>query len=111
MKDVKTILKSLRTRLIEYRVYKENSKTQISGHIASLEIALNLAELGVYENREIYSLEQYWFKADYYIRLVLENSEWEDMADLYDEMCEAVKEQNYFSKENSVSSGSIGFKR
>ncbi len=110
MRDIKEIVKLLRNRLIEYRNYKVQSNTVISGHVGSLEIALNLAEFGVYENREIYPLEQYWFKADYYIRLVFENSEWEDLADLYDEMCRAVVELDYFMKDDSSSSSKIGFK-
>lgn len=83
----------LRKRLTEYR-YARRDK-EVSTHIISIEIALGLVELSLNESRNIRLEEEQWFNASYYIQMVLEGSEWEDISDMYMDLKDAVESQNY----------------
>jgi hypothetical protein len=47
---------------------------------------LNLVEFSIYEQRKITKNEEQWFDGGFYIHLVLDNCEWEDIATLYSEL-------------------------
>lgn len=77
MENLKNITLRLRHRLTEYRFANLNIET--STHINAIEIAVCLVEFYIESNnRKILFGEQNWFKASYYVQLVLENSEWND---------------------------------
>ena len=88
MSDIQILLNKLRSRLLQYREYKQGK--EVSLHVNSIEIALCLAEFHVIDKRQILPSEKPWFTASYYVQMVLENSEWEDISDLYMELCEYI---------------------
>ena len=91
---MKKVLEKLRSRLTEYRTYKQDKETSI--HINALEIALNLAEFAIEKKYQISKDEQKWFDADWELIQVLENSEWEDLLVGYFELKEYLHNLKLF---------------
>jgi len=72
----------LRKRMSEYRHYKiQNGQTSI--HINAIEISLCLAEYALVDKQAIIENDKRWFEAGYQVLNVLENSEWENICELY----------------------------
>ena len=96
MADLTDILKRIRNRLIEFRT--NNSYEEISMHINAIEIAVCLVEYSLKTNpvRAISKEEEQWYQAGYQLDLILGNSEWEDLVDLYYEIVKIVKKKNFF---------------
>ena len=94
--EIKAITKKLRQRLTEFRYQFINEESSI--HINSVEIALGLIEFAIKVNREIRADEEQWFKGGKYIDLIVGNSEWKDISDLYYEMIRTGQKCKYLSK-------------
>ncbi len=96
LKELKNILESLRKKLYKYLLATDVKAKSV--HINSIEIALCLAEFSIETNphRPISKEEEKWFNAGYFIDMILRNSEWADIADLYYSMAEGVEKINYF---------------
>lgn len=94
--ELKNLTVRLRNRLLEYRNYKKDKVTSI--HINSLDIALCLAEcsLSGTPSRAITLDEEQWFNGGYYLDMVLQNSEWSDLAGMYYMLGAKVREANFF---------------
>ena len=92
------LVTKLRKRLLEYRYYEKGN--DISIHINSIDIALCLVEFSLNTNppRPITIEEEKWFNAGYYLDMVLRNSEWSDLIDLYYELSESIEKIGYFRK-------------
>lgn len=95
--DLIELIKNLRARLSEYR-YSKIGK-EISIHVNAIEMSLCLVEFALDSkpHRKISKAEQEWFKASYHISMILENSEWEDLANMYYSLVEEVKKRNFFN--------------
>ncbi|MBC8047613.1 MAG: hypothetical protein H7Y00_12510 [Fimbriimonadaceae bacterium] len=85
----------LRKRITEYR-HNNRINTSINEAINLIEIALNVTELGISNNRAIEISEEHWFEPDWKIIYALEKTEWDDLIDLYRELDFKVKERNWF---------------
>jgi len=96
MAKLSEIIQQLRGRLIEFRLKESFDKSSI--HINAIEIAVCLAEYSLKTDpvRPISKEEERWFEAGYYLDLVLGNSEWKDMVDLYYELVVIIKKKNFF---------------
>ncbi|MFL5764580.1 MAG: hypothetical protein ACJ77K_11615 [Bacteroidia bacterium] len=94
--DLAEITDQLRKRLMEYRQVQAGK--EISSHINAIDISLSLTELGLRQIpiRKISKEEENWFRAGYHLSMVLENSEWEDLYNLYSKLVQEVEKQNYF---------------
>ena len=94
--DLDSILIKTRSRLAEFRL--KNLSDGISIHINSMEIVICLVEFSLKTNppRSISKEEEQWFNAGYYLDLILGNSEWADITDLYYKIVEEVKKRNFF---------------
>ena len=94
--DLKENVSNARSRLIEFRI--KNSAEETSIHINALEIAICLTEFSLQTSpaRPVSIEEEQWFNAGRYIDLVLGNSEWEDLVNLYFKIVEGVKRRNFF---------------
>jgi len=92
--DINSVTFKLRQRLSQFRYESINEES--STHINSIEIALGLVEFALKNKRSIQVTEEQWFKAGYYVDLIVRNSEWEDIAELYYKLIEFVKETNFF---------------
>ena len=90
--DIIIVTQKLRTRLAEFR--NEHINQEQSIHISTLEIALGLVEFAIQKNRKINLDEKQWFNGGREIDLVLGNSEWEDIRDLYFEMITQAKKSH-----------------
>ena len=90
------LVKQSRARLVEYRFSFRDDEPSI--HINAYEIAICLVEFSLNTNphRQISIEEEQWFKAGRYIDLILGNSEWSDLSDLYYRILDEVKRLNYF---------------
>lgn len=89
MSEIKETIKHLRSRLIEYRLYKGNN---ISIHINAIEIAICLVEYLMYDpTKKLTKDERRWFEAGYEIDMILQNSEWSDIADKYYQLVDFIK--------------------
>jgi hypothetical protein len=85
----------LRKRLSYYR-HTNRANTSINEAVNCIEIALNITELGISANHPIDKPDEKWFQPDWSIILALDKTEWDDMSDLYRELCYKVKERNWF---------------
>ncbi len=96
MEKVTAIIKQLRKRIIEFR--SNVSFEETSMHINAIEITICLVEYSLKTNpvRAISKEEEQWFNAGFYLDLILRNSEWKDMTDLYYELVRIVKNKNFF---------------
>lgn len=96
MAELSDILQQLRKRLIEFRLNVSFEETSM--HINAIEIAACLTEYGLKTKpaRSISKEEERWFDAGYYLDLILGNSEWKDMIDLYYELVSLVRKKNFF---------------
>lgn len=96
MAELSEIIQQLRGRLIEFRLKESFDESSI--HFDAIEIAVCLAEYSLKTNpvRSISKEEERWFEAGYFLDLVLSNSEWKDMVDLYYELVAIVKKKNFF---------------
>lgn len=94
--ELSDILQKLRKRIVEFRLTIPFEETSI--HINAIEIAAGLVEYSLKTNpiRTISKDEERWFEAGYYLDLILGNSEWKDMIDLYYELVSIVKKKNFF---------------
>jgi hypothetical protein len=94
--DLTEIAYQLRKRLLEYR--QATIGKEISTHINAIDISISLTELSLKLNpiRKISKEEENWFRAGYHLSMVLENSEWENMYDLYSKLVQEVEKQDYF---------------
>ena len=92
--DCNNLVLKLRLRLAEYRIYKKDSI--VSTHVNTVEIAVNLVDFGLKEKRVVTKEEEMWFKGSYYVQLVFEDSEWEDISTMYEQLINQAKEAMYF---------------
>ena len=102
MTELSNTIQQLRMRLIEFRLSEPFEETSM--HINAIEIAICLAEYSLKTNpvRSISKEEERWFEAGYYIELVLVNSEWKNMVDLYYELVSIIKKKNFFRKKKQI---------
>ena len=92
--DIKILIDKLRYRLIEFRLKeKENG---ISYHMSSINIVIALVEYALNTKRPIKKEEEGWFDAGYYLSLLLHNSEWKDIVDMYFEVVTEVENRSFF---------------
>lgn len=91
--EINLLRQTLRRRLAEYRYFKIEKGTSI--HVNAIEIALDLIDYAVEKNRTISKQEQNWFNAGWELMMVFQNSDWEDLLELYYELGEHAK-GNYF---------------
>jgi hypothetical protein len=94
--DLKSITSSLRKRLSEFRYSTIDEEGSI--HINTVEIALGLVEYAINVGREIRPEETQWFKGGKYVDLIVGNSEWEDISQLYYDMITASIRQGILNK-------------
>lgn len=87
------LVKNLHNRIAEYRIARRSE--QISTHINAVEIAVCVVEFALRDNREIRPEEETWFHAGYHVQLVLENSEWEDISVMYNQLIEEAMRIGY----------------
>lgn len=85
----------LRKRIVEYR-WKHRLDTQIHPAINFIETALNLAELGILRTRPISIDEESWFHEGWPVIQKLEDTDWEDIIDLYRTLTFKLEERNWF---------------
>ncbi len=88
------IVGKLRKRIVEYRWHKRFD-TQMYAAVDYIEIALNLAELSIIQQRAISTEEEYWFHEAWPVVHTLEDTEWEDIIDLYRTMAYKLAERNW----------------
>ena len=91
--NLQSITEALRKTLSEFRY--STIKEEGSIHIITVEIALGLIEFAIKANREILPEEYMWFKGGKYIDLIVDNSEWKDISQLYFDMIDAAKKAGY----------------
>lgn len=96
MMTIEDLTKNIRKRCLEFRI--ENKDEYISPHLSSVEIAVSLVEFALEIGREIQKKEEAWFRAGYHISLVLDNSEWQDISDMYNVLVDEVEKRNFFRK-------------
>lgn len=96
MKELSEIAQNLRSRLVAFRLNVPFAEASI--HINAIEICVCLVEYSLKTNpvRSITKEEEQWFEAGYYIELILGNSEWKDMVDLYFKLVSIVKKEKFF---------------
>ncbi len=94
MNDLNELLSKIRLRLSEYRFHKIGEVTSI--HINAIEIAVCLTEYALEVKRPINKDEKRWFDALWQITHVLENSDWEDLIDLYIKLVDEVEKNKFF---------------
>lgn len=92
-----TITEKLRKRIIEFR-WHHRFETKMHPAVDYMEIALNLAELGIVHQRPIAQDEEQWFHEGWPVIHKLEDTEWEDMIDLYRTMTFKLEERNWLRK-------------
>jgi len=79
--ELKSLLSKLRKLTLEYRL---TEKDIVSSHICTVEIAVNLTEMYLEENRSILKSERRWFDACYYLSYTFsDESEWIEIVNLY----------------------------
>ncbi|MFN8288505.1 MAG: hypothetical protein U0V74_17235 [Chitinophagales bacterium] len=83
----------LKIRLAEYRIARKGQEVSI--HINAIEIASSLVSFALLENRQITFEERQWFKATYYVSYVLDGSEWQDLSDMYCQICDYLKPRDF----------------
>jgi hypothetical protein len=93
--DLINLVYGLRRRICEYRL-KYEGQVEISTHVNAVDITLALVDLGIKDKRPISTMEENWFRAEYYLSLVFDNSEWEEIREEYSKIVEAVKKLKYF---------------
>ncbi|HTA63835.1 MAG TPA: hypothetical protein VK835_15335 [Bacteroidia bacterium] len=95
---VEDIILNLREQINSFRATDlYNSSKPLKFDINSIEIALNLSELGINNNRAIEANEENWFKGGYLIANDF-CGEWEDISVLYNKLVDEVKKKKYFRK-------------
>ncbi|HMX04858.1 MAG TPA: hypothetical protein PK511_06260 [Chitinophagales bacterium] len=85
----------LRKRIVEFR-WKHRFETKVSPAINFIEMALNITELAMVKSRPIDILEEHWFHEGWPVIHTLEDTEWEDIIDLYRTLTFKVQERNWF---------------
>ena len=88
-----TVRNKLRERLSEYRYYKIGKVTSI--HINAIEMSLCLVDYVIENDRKILDNEKRWFEAGWQLSHVLDNSEWEDLLELYFNLKSKLEELSY----------------
>ena len=96
---MRNVISELRDKLTEYRYHVYTTKDESSIHINSIEIALGLAEYGLDKAREIRPDEEGWYNAGYYLDILLANSEWSGLCNLYYDLATQVKQRNFFREQ------------
>jgi hypothetical protein len=91
--DLQELNSKLRNRLLEYRVSEAGKETSV--HINAIDIATSLVEYALEEKRQIFTYERNWFNAAYHIDYVLGGSEWQDLSDLYAQLCDLLESRNF----------------
>jgi hypothetical protein len=96
MQEITDLVEKLRKRIKEFHLNISFENTSI--HINAIEIAICLVEYSIKTNpqRPISKEEEKWFEAGRFVELVLGNSEWMDIIDLYYNLVTQVKKENYF---------------
>ncbi|MBK7036084.1 MAG: hypothetical protein KBF42_10305 [Chitinophagales bacterium] len=89
------LAEKLRKRLTEYR-QTNRFDTKINSAINCIEIALGLTEFALDKSRPIEVYEESWFEESWTIIKPLEDTEWEDIIDLYRTLGFKLKERNWF---------------
>ena len=89
------LTEKLRKRLTEYR-HTNRFDTKINSAINCIETALNLTEFALDKNRPVEPFEEHWFHESWSIIKPLEDTEWEDIIDLYRTLGFKLKERNWF---------------
>jgi hypothetical protein len=69
---------------------------KVSPAINVIEMALNVTELGLVKSRPVDVLEEHWFHDAWAVIHTLEDTEWEDIIDLYRTLTFKVEERNWF---------------
>jgi hypothetical protein len=79
--ELKFLILRLRELTLEYRLTENDN---ISNHISSVEIALNLTEMYLDEKRNILKSERIWFDACYNLSYTFSSdSKWSEVVNLY----------------------------
>lgn len=91
--DLLEVNHKLKLRLAEYRMARKNS--EVSFHINAIEIVTCLIALAIEIKRPLTIEDREWFRAGYYVSYVLDNSEWEDISDMYSQICDYVIKRDY----------------
>lgn len=89
------VVELLRKRLEEYR-HANRMHTRIQAPVNILEIALNIAELAIDKNRPLSDEDVQWFRESWQVIHCFENTEWEDLTDLYRTLTHKMEERNWF---------------
>jgi hypothetical protein len=83
----------LRDLTIRYRL---TEKENISSGLGIVEIAVNLVEMYLLENRKILKQEKIWFNACYNLVYTFSSdSEWEEIPNLYCELVDEMEARNF----------------
>ena len=93
MIDLKNLNRNLKERLAEYRLV--HKQKEISVHLNAIDIATSLVEYAIYSDRLIKEDEKKWFEASYYVSYVLDGGEWEDLSNMYSQICDYLQDRNY----------------
>jgi hypothetical protein len=93
MVDIIAINKKLKERLAEYRLARKDMT--ISIHINAIDIATSLVQFAIEEKRPIKQEEQSWFEASYHLSYLLDGSEWEDLSNMYSQICDYLVSRNF----------------
>jgi len=84
----------LRRRITEYR-WQMRLVPKLQPALNYVEIALNISELAVMLQRPITLEEEEWFHEGWPVVHTLEDTEWEDLIDLYRTMTYKIQERNW----------------
>lgn len=68
--------------------------------IIAIEMAVGLFQLGIFNKREINTLEENWFKGGYFIHYNLDGG-WDKLANNYSKIVEITTARNFFRENNS----------
>lgn len=91
--SINELNKKLKDRLVEYRMLRRN--TEISVDINAIDIATSLVDYAIKTNRAIRQEEKCWFNASYQLSYVLDGSEWQDLSDMYSQLCDELEIRNF----------------
>lgn len=89
------VAEKLRKRVTEYR-WQKRFDLKVSPAANFIEMALNLTEMALVKQRPVTTDEEQWFHEGWPVIHILEDTEWEDMIDLYRTMTFKLEERNWF---------------
>ena len=91
--ELKELIQQIRDLILQYRTIETQN---ISSHISSVEIAVNLTEMYLYEQRNILKCERIWFEACYHLMYVFDSdSKWFDISNLYCNLSDEMNDRKF----------------